>query len=36
MSTMPEIEIIAATKTLRQEPIAAESKKLRVAAYTIL
>lgn len=33
MSTMPEIEIIAATKTLRQEPIAAESKKLRVAAY---
>lgn len=33
MSTMPEIEFIAATKTLRQEPIAAAPRKLRVAAY---
>lgn len=29
----PEIEIIAATKTLQQEPITAVPKKLRVAAY---
>lgn len=30
---MPEIEIIAATKTLQQEPISTAPKKLRVAAY---
>ena len=29
----PEIEIIAATKTLQQEPLNTEPKKLRVAAY---
>ena len=29
----PEIEIIAATKTLQQEPINGEPKRLRVAAY---
>lgn len=29
----PEIEIIAATKTLQQEPISTMPKKLRVAAY---
>ena len=33
MSTAPQIEIIAATKTLRQDPIATVPKKLRVAAY---
>ena len=29
----PQIEIIAATKTMRQEPLTATSRKLRVAAY---
>ena len=29
----PEIEFIAATKTLQQEPISAVPKRLRVAAY---
>lgn len=33
MSKAPEIEFIAATKTLRKEPITAASKRLRVAAY---
>ena len=30
---MPEIEIIAATKTLQQQPLSVATRKKRVAAY---
>ncbi len=30
---MPEIEIIAATKTLQQQPLSSIARKSRVAAY---
>ena len=33
MSTAPQIEIIAATKTFQQEPLSTSPRKLRVAAY---